>query len=91
MATPEAPAPSAKAEPNHGMRIFLIWLPLALIADLLIWFLWYPHLPPGDMSSSAKHQQFDIAVLAVSAAPVMLFVWIYAGYALHQLAPPGRR
>jgi cytochrome c oxidase subunit 2 len=82
MATPEAPAASAQAEPNHGMRIFLIWLPLALIADLLIWFLLYPHLPPGDMSSSASHQQFDIAVLAVCAAPVMLFVWVYAGYAL---------
>ena len=82
MATPEAPVASAQAEPNHGMRIFLIWLPLALIADLLIWFLLYPHLPPGDMSSSASHQQFDIAILAVCAAPVMLFVWVYAGYAL---------
>jgi len=82
MATPEAPAASAQAEPNHGMRIFLIWLPLALIADLLIWFLLYPHLPPGDMSSSASHQQFDIAIMAVCAAPVMLFVWVYAGYAL---------
>ena len=82
MATPEAPAASAQGGPNHGMRIFLIWLPLALIADLLIWFLLYPHLPPGDMSSSASHQQFDIAVMAVAAAPVLLFVWIYAGYAL---------
>jgi cytochrome c oxidase subunit 2 len=34
------------------------------------------------MSSSARHQQFDIAVLALAAAPVMLFVWIYFGYAL---------
>jgi cytochrome c oxidase subunit 2 len=34
------------------------------------------------MSSSAKHQQFDITVLALAAAPVMLFVWIYFGYAL---------
>jgi len=82
MATPEAPAASAQGGPNHGMRIFLIWLPLALIADLLIWFLLYPHLPPGDMSSSASHQQFDIAVMAVAAAPVLLFVWVYAGYAL---------
>jgi cytochrome c oxidase subunit 2 len=82
MATPEAPAASAQAGPNHGMRIFLIWLPLALIADLLIWFLLYPHLPPGDMSSSASHQQFDIAVMAVACAPVLLFVWTYAAYAL---------
>ena len=64
------------------MRIFLIWIVLALAADLIIWFIWYPHLPPGDMSTSAQHQQFDIAVLALAAAPVMLFVWIYFGYAL---------
>jgi cytochrome c oxidase subunit II len=77
-----APATPAKAEPNHGLRIFLIWIVLALAADLLIWFVWYPHLPPGRMSTSATHQQFDIAVLALAAAPVMLFVWIYFGYAL---------
>jgi cytochrome c oxidase subunit 2 len=82
MATPEAAAPSAKTEPNHGMRIFLIWLPLALIADLLIWFLLYPHMPPGRMSSSASHQAFDIAVMALACAPVLLFVWTYAAYAL---------
>ena len=34
MATPEAPAASGRADRNHGMRIFLIWLPLAVIADL---------------------------------------------------------
>jgi cytochrome c oxidase subunit II len=82
MATPEAPAPSAQAGPNHGLRIFLIWLPLAVAADLLIWFLLYPHMPPGRMSSSATHQAFDITYLALWAAPVMLFVWIYAAYAL---------
>ncbi len=82
MAESQAPAAPAKAEPNHAMRIFLIWIVLALAADLIIWFLWYPHMPPGDMTSSARHQQFDIAVLALVAAPVMLFVWIYFGYAL---------
>ena len=82
MATPEAPAASTRAEPRHGMRIFLIWLPLAVIADILIWFVWKPHLPPGTMTSSAEHQQFDIAFLAVVGAPVMLFVWTYAAYAL---------
>ena len=59
MAASEAPAAPAKAEPNHGLRIFLIWIVLALVADLLIWFVWYPHLPPGDQTSSAQHQQFD--------------------------------
>jgi len=82
MTASEATAATSPAEPRHGRRIFLIWIVLALVADLLIWFLWYPHMPPGDMSSSAKHQQFDITVLALAAAPVMLFVWIYFGYAL---------
>ena len=82
MAASEAPAAPAKAEPNHGLRIFLIWIVLALVADLLIWFVWYPHLPPGDQTSSAQHQQFDIAVMAVLAAPVLLFVWVYFAYAL---------
>jgi len=86
MAESQAPAApheaDGRAEPNHGLWIFLIWVVLALAADLLIWFAWYPHMPPGDMSSSAHHQQFDIAVLAVTAAPVMLFVWVYFGYTL---------
>ena len=82
MAASEAPATTSPSEPRHGRRIFLIWLVLALAADLLIWFLWKPHLPPGDMSESAEHQQFDIAVLALAAAPVVLFVWTYFAYAL---------
>ena len=82
-AASEAAVPMAgPAEPNHGLRILLIWLPLALIADLVIWFVWGPHLPPGDMSSSAAGQQFAIKVMAVMAAPVMAFVLIYAGYAM---------
>jgi len=80
-AAPAAPAPQ-RQEPRHGLRIFAIWLVLSLAADLLIWFLLYPHLPPGDMTSSASHQQFDIAIMAVMAAPVVIFVWVYFGYAL---------
>jgi cytochrome c oxidase subunit II len=82
----ESPAPARQAgpsgEPNHGIRIFIPWLVLSVAADLVIWFVWGPHLPPGTMSSSASSQQFDIRVMAVMAAPVMLFVLIYFGYAL---------
>lgn len=59
-----------------------IWVVLALVADLLIWFVWYPHLPPGGMSDSAKHQQFDIAVLAVTGAPVVIAVLLYFIYSI---------
>jgi cytochrome c oxidase subunit II len=78
-ASTAAPAPT---ERRHGLIIFSIWLPLAIIADLLIWFVLYPHLPPGRMSDQAQGQQFDIAIMAVLAAPVLLFVWTYFAYAL---------
>jgi cytochrome c oxidase subunit 2 len=76
-----APAPG-RPEPRHGLRIFLIWLVAAAIADLLIWFLLGPHMPPGAMSSSAADQQTTITVMAVMSAPVLLFVLIYFGYAM---------
>jgi cytochrome c oxidase subunit II len=81
-AAPASPPAAASAEPRHGVRIFIPWLVTAVIADWLIWFVWGPHLPPGTMSSSAATQQFDIKVMAVMAAPVMLFVLVYFGYAL---------
>ena len=74
--------PAEEPEPNHGLRVFLIWLPSAVAADLLIWIVWGPHLPPGRMSTSAAGQQFSIKVMAVLAAPVMAFVLVYFGYAL---------
>ena len=73
---------AGQAEPNHGLRIFLIWLVVALAADLVIWFVWGPHLPPGDMASAANGQQFDIRVMAVMAAPVMALVLVYGAYAM---------
>jgi cytochrome c oxidase subunit II len=84
MAASTAPEPSAagSAEPNHGLRIFLLWLPVALAADLVLYFVYGPHMPPGTESTSAASQQFDIKVMSVMAAPVMAFVLIYAGYAL---------
>jgi cytochrome c oxidase subunit II len=81
-AQPAAVPAAGRREPNHGLRVFLLWLPLALAADLVIWFVWGPHLPPGDMSSSAANQQFDIKVMSVMAAPVMLAVLVYCGYAM---------
>jgi cytochrome c oxidase subunit II len=81
-ATTDAPAEAGRREPNHGLLIFLIWLPVALAADLIIWFVWGPHMPPGDMADQARGQQFDINIMAIMAAPVVAFVLIYAGYAL---------
>jgi cytochrome c oxidase subunit II len=80
MATTQTP--QTRTEPNHALRMFVVWFVLALAADLIIWFVWKPHLPPGDMSSAAQHQQFDIAVLAVTGAPVVIAVLLYFVYAI---------
>jgi cytochrome c oxidase subunit 2 len=68
--------------PNHGLRIFLIWLPIAVAADLLLYFVYGPHMPPGQMSNTAQSQQFDIKVMSVLAAPVMAFVLVFMAYSL---------
>jgi cytochrome c oxidase subunit II len=73
---------SESTGPNHGLRIFLIWLPIAVVADWLLWFVYGPHMPPGQMSNSAASQQFDIKVMSVLAAPVMAFVLIAGAYSL---------
>jgi cytochrome c oxidase subunit 2 len=80
--TPAAAGADASPEPRHGRRLLAIWLVLSVAACLVIWFAWYPHMPPGRMSESAEHQQFDIGVLAVTAAPVIIGVLLYFCYAI---------
>jgi cytochrome c oxidase subunit 2 len=82
MTTAEQDAPRPAGRPSHGRRIFLIWIVLALAADLLIWFVWGPHLPPGTMSSSAAEQQDAIRIMAVMSAPVVVLVLVYFPYSL---------
>ncbi len=75
-------AHTGRDEPNHAIRLFGTWLVLSLAADLLLWFVVGPHLPPGGLASQADGQRFDIKVMAVMAAPVMIFVLLYFAYSL---------
>jgi cytochrome c oxidase subunit 2 len=67
---------------RHAFTIAAITIAGGLAADLVIWFVWKPHLPPGAMSTSAQGQQFDIAVLAISGAPVLIGVLTYFLYSV---------
>ncbi len=69
-------------EPNHGLRIFVVWIILSVVGDLLLWFVLGPHLPPGTMSSSAREQQSAIKLMSVMAAPVLVGVVTYFIYAM---------
>jgi cytochrome c oxidase subunit 2 len=73
---------AAQRDPRHGIWIFIAWLVISVPADLLIWFVLGPHLPPGNEASAAGGQQFDIKVMSVMAAPVMAFVIVYFLYSL---------
>ncbi len=72
----------AAGEPRHGLRLLILWVVASAIFCPLVYIVAGPHLPPGDMSSSAANQQFDFTVLATIATPVVLGVLIYIGYAL---------
>ena len=72
----------AGGEPNHGLRIGLIWLVLAAAVDLVYWFVLGPNVPPGHLGSAAQGQQFDINVMSVMCIPVVAFVVVYFGYSL---------
>jgi cytochrome c oxidase subunit 2 len=80
--TPAVAGANASREPRHGWRLFSIWIAASVAACLAIWFAWYPHMPPGRMSDSARGEQFDIGVLSVSAAPVIIGVLLYFIYAI---------
>jgi cytochrome c oxidase subunit 2 len=73
---------AGQGEPRHGLRIFGTAVAVALVADLLIWFVLGPHLPPGTMSSSAVENQRAIKLMAVLSAPVVVMVLVYFTYAL---------
>jgi cytochrome c oxidase subunit II len=77
-----ADRPEWQREPHHFWRMLAIWVVLSLAGDLIWWFVAGPHVPPGDMTSSASGDQFDFNVLFVAALPVVLAVWTYMGYAL---------
>ena len=80
-ATPGRPV--SGAHPLQDIRrIFAIWIALAIVGDLIYWFVAGPHVPPGDMTSAASGAQFDFNILFMVALPVILGVWTYMGYAV---------
>ena len=79
--TEESGSPAAIAR-KHGVRIVGIWFVLSLITDLVVWFVWGPHMPPGTMTTSAAGQQFDFKVLTVMSVPVLYMVWVYGAYVI---------
>ena len=67
-------------EPNHGRRIAAIWFVLAAVATPVVVLVWGPHLPPGDATLQAQHQQAINAILAGIVTPFVLAMLVYTIY-----------
>ncbi len=77
-----AGAGGAAPEPRHGIRITVIWaVATAILVPVVIWVLG-PHIPPGRSSQQASDQHDINVTLTALAAPVLLLIWVYFGYAI---------
>ena len=81
-ASSPAPAGATDGGRRDGLWLAVLWVILSAVCCVLVYFVWGPHLPPGDQSNSAASQQFDIKVLGTIATPVIVGVLLYFGWAL---------
>ncbi len=70
-------------EPRHFLRLFVTWVIVAGVGDVLWYVFAGPHIPPGALTTTAAGQQFDFNVLFVTAWPVVFAVWLYLAYAIY--------
>lgn len=70
------------AEPRHGLRIAILWLVITAIVEPLVLWVVGPHIPPMKVSSSTGAQHAVDVAMTLGAVPVLLFVWVYFGYAI---------
>ncbi len=76
---------------THLWRAAVVWIVLAIVADLLIGFLLAPHMPPGHFSNTASDQTEINNILALIMAPIGIGVitfFLYALFAFRQPAGP---
>lgn len=73
---------TASQEIRHGRRIVVVWAILAVICAPIVYFVWGPHMPPGNATLQAADQQEVNRVLGTVVAPILLFIWVYFVYAI---------
>jgi cytochrome c oxidase subunit 2 len=69
-------------------RAAVIWVVLAIVADILIGFLLAPHMPPGHFSNTASDQTEINNILALILTPIGLGVVVFFVYALLSFRQP---
>ena len=75
-------APVVAGRRTDAVWLLTLWIVLSIIGCLLVALVWGPHMPPGRASSTAASQATDLTVLGTIAAPVVIGVLLYIGWAL---------
>jgi cytochrome c oxidase subunit 2 len=76
--TPAAPIDEDRRP--HWRRLATIFVVETVVIDLIVYFGLWHHLPPGDMTDTARGAQFDTMILIMLAAPITVFVVSYLLY-----------
>jgi cytochrome c oxidase subunit 2 len=79
---PIASGPAAGGEPNHGLRIAIIWAVFVVIVTPLVLFVLGPHIPPFDRSVQSEDQHHVNVLLTTLTVPIFGLIWVYFGYAM---------
>jgi cytochrome c oxidase subunit II len=75
---------------SHLVRAAVIWIVLAIVADVLVVFLVDPHMPPGRFTKAASNQTEINNLLALIMTPIGVGVLTFLVYALVCFRqPPG--
>jgi cytochrome c oxidase subunit II len=75
----------------HLRRAAIVWVVLSIIADLLLGFVFAPHMPPGHFSQEASDQTYVNNILALTMAPIgvgVITFFLYAVFSFRQPAGP---
>ena len=67
---------------SHLVRAAVIWIVLAIVADVLVVFLVDPHMPPGRFTKAASNQTEINNLLALIMTPIGVGVLTFLVYAL---------
>ncbi|HEX3517056.1 MAG TPA: cytochrome c oxidase subunit II [Trebonia sp.] len=77
-----APVRASWRSDRDVVWLLTLWIVLSIVGCLLVALVWGPHMPPGRASNTAASQATDITVLATIAAPVIIGILLYFGWAL---------